>query len=380
MAQTFYLSLLAVDRSALDGLAERWKIIHRDIKGLGKRMHDEALTPLRDKGYWERAAAPYAWKMIDDIERQLESAVKVADAARRVVEDGVGDLKSAQKDLKDATRRAKEKGLHINTDGTLSPDVIDNVCKVELTDEEKNTIEAADREIAQILKRGGTADRNLAYSLMADIGLGQWFNSDPRLTDIDSTKQISEGAYNALDLAFHGKNPYPELSSDDPYSLGWDWVTGDGPRHRDYYYYGDEMTELIRSSESMEQLRLDTLEQWRSTGQPQGGVAYSISESGKLGALKKLITTDLPAIVTSDEDHLGEAFTGSYNLNYTVKGQDPDGSLVVEYTMKNNTSNESFLHYIGYYDWLEKFNREEGVFSSVDQKIVWTERIPAKEN
>ncbi|MGW6559319.1 hypothetical protein [Streptomyces hydrogenans] len=29
--------------------------------------------------------------------------------------------------------------------------------------------------------------------------------------------------------------------------------------------------------------------------------------------------------------------------------------------------------------WLEKFNREEGVFSSVDQKIVWTERIPAKE-
>lgn len=84
-------------------------------------------------------------------------------------------------------------------------------------------------------------------------------------------------------------------------------------------------------------------------------------------------------IVTGDEDHLGEAFTGSYNLNYTVKGQDPDGSLVVEYTMKNNTSNESFLHFIGYYDWLEKFNREEGVFSSVDQKIVWTERIPAKE-
>ncbi|MFF8287800.1 hypothetical protein ACF068_01045 [Streptomyces sp. NPDC016309] len=377
MAETFYLSLLAVDPLAVDGLADRWKSIHQDIKHLGKRMHDEVLTPLRDKGYWEGAAAPYAWKMIDDIERQLESAAKVADAARRVVEDGVGDLKSAQNDLKDATRRAKEKGLHINADGTLSPDVIHGVCKVELTDEEKKTIEAADREIAQILKRGVTADRNLAYSLMADIGLGQWFNSDPGLTDIDSTKKISEDAYNALDLALQGKEPYPGLSSHDPYSLGWDWVTGDGPRHRDYYY-GDEMTELIRSSESMEQLRLDTLEQWRSTGQPQGSVAYSISESGKLGALKKLITTDLPAIVTGNEDHLGEAFTGSYNLNYTVKGQDPDGSLVVEYALKNNTSNESLLHYIGYYDWLEKFNREEGVFSSVDQKIVWTERIPAK--
>ncbi|MER6909814.1 hypothetical protein AB0A81_33530, partial [Streptomyces flaveolus] len=70
---------------------------------------------------------------------------------------------------------------------------------------------------------------------------------------------------------------------------------------------------------------------------------------------------------------------GCQNLNYTVRGQDPDGSLVVEYTLKNNTSNASFLHYIGYYDWLEKTNREEGVFSSVDQKIIWTERIPAKE-
>ncbi|MEV5312645.1 MULTISPECIES: hypothetical protein [unclassified Streptomyces] len=377
MAETFYLSLLAVDLSTLDGLADRWETIHREIKGLAKRVHDEVLSPLRDKGYWEGAAAPYAWKMIDDIERQLESATKVADAARRVVEDGVGDLKSAQKDLKDAVRRAGEKGLHIRKDGTLSPDIIGNVCKVDLTDEERKTIKAADLEIGQILKRGVTADRNLAYSLMADIGLGQWFNSDPLLTDIDSTKKIGEAEYNALNLAFQNKDPYPGLSSDDPYSLGWDWVTGDGSRHREYYY-GDEMTELIRSSESMEQLRLDTLEQWRATGQPEGSVAYSISESGKLGAFKKLITTDLPAIVTGDEDHLGEAFTGSYNLNYTVKGQDPDGSVVVEYTLKNNTSNESFLHYVGYYDWLEKFNRDEGVFSSVDQKIVWTERIPAK--
>ncbi|MEU4259998.1 hypothetical protein AB0E11_07905 [Streptomyces fradiae] len=377
MAETFYLTLLSADLSALDGLADRWERIHRDIKGLGKRMHDEVLTPLRDKGYWEGAAAPYAWKMIDDVGRQLESAAKVANAARRVVEDGLGDLRAAQRDLRDATRRAKEKGLHIKADGTLSPDIVGNVCKLELTDEEKKTVEAADREIAEILKRGVTADRNLTYSLLADIGLGQWFNKEPGLTDIDSTKQIDEGTYNALVLALQGKDPYPGISSDDPYSLGWDWVTGDGPRHRDYHY-DDEMTELIRSSKSMEQLRLDTLEQWRSTGQPRGSVAYSISESGKLGAFKKLIDTDLPAIVTGDEDHLGEAFTGSYNLNYTVKGHDPDGSLVVEYTLKNNTSNESFLHYIGYYDWLEKFNREEGVFSSVNQRIVWTERIPAK--
>ncbi len=315
--------------------------------------------------------------MIDDIQRQLEDATKVADAVRRVVEDAVVDLKAAQKDLKDAVRRATAQGVHINTDGTLAPDVVGGACKAELTDKEQKAIETAEREIAQALKRGVTADRDLAYSLMADIGLGQWFNDDPKFRDIDSTKRIGEDEYNALNLAMQGKNPYPGLSSDDPYSLGWDWVTGDGARHREYHS-GDDMTELIRSSESMDKLRADTLDKFRGDGQPEGNVSYSISESGKLGALKKLVTTDLPAIVTGDEDHLGEAFTGSYNLHYTVKGQEPDGSLVVEYKLHNNTSNESFLHYVGYYDWLEKFNRDDGVFSSVDQEIVWTERIPAK--
>ncbi|QHA05206.1 hypothetical protein GQF42_19610 [Streptomyces broussonetiae] len=378
MADSFHQALMTADLTVLDKLADRWDSIHTSIKGLGKRLHDEVLTPLRDKGYWEGAAAPYAWKMIDDIQRQLEHATSVADASRRVIEDAVGDLKSAQKDLKDAVRRATDKGLYIQSDGTPAPDVTGGVCKANPTKDDKKDIEAARHEIAEILKRGVTADRNLAFSLMADIGLGPWFNDRPGFTDIDSTGRIGEDEYNALDLAMQGKNPYPASSSDDPYSLGWDWVTGDGPRHREYFS-GDRMTELIRSSESMQKLRVDTLQQWRSTGQPEGDVAYSISSGGKVGALEKLITTDLPAIVTGDKAHLGEAFTGSYNLHYDVKGEDPDGSVVVEYTLHNTTSNESFLHYIGYYDWLKETNRDHGVFSSEDQKIVWTERIPAKE-
>ncbi|MFI5670871.1 hypothetical protein [Streptomyces sp. NPDC051704] len=78
-----------------------------------------------------------------------------------------------------------------------------------------------------------------------------------------------------------------------------------------------------------------------------------------------------------DREHLGEAFMGSYSVNYDVKGQDPDGSLVVKYTLNNDTSNESFLHFVGYYDWLEKTNKKDGTFSTVSQTITWTERIPA---
>ncbi|MDX3343563.1 MULTISPECIES: hypothetical protein [Streptomyces] len=377
MDKTFYGELLSTDLTALDGLATRWKSIHGSIKGLSKRMHDEVLVPLRNKGYWEGAAAPYAWKMIDDIERQLEYAAKVADSSCKVVDDAVGELKVVQRDLKDAVRRAREKGMYIGSDGAVSTSVVDGECRVEVEEKDAKEIEAAQLEITTLVQRGTAADRNLAFTLASNVGLGQWFNEKPRFTDIDSTHRIGHGEYNALNLAMQGKDPYPATSSDDPYSLGWDWVTGDGPRHRDYYS-GDEMTELIRSSVSMEQLRNDTVAEWRTKGLTEGDVAYSISESGKLGALKKLVTTDLPAIVTGDEKHLGEAFMGSYNLHYTVKGEDPDGSLVVEYSLKNNTSNESFLHFIGYYEWLEKLNREDGAFSSVDQKIVWTERIPAE--
>ncbi|MFI1101052.1 hypothetical protein [Streptomyces melanogenes] len=374
---SFYREILDTDLGPLQKLADQWRTTHTELAKLPKRVHDDVLTPLRDKGYWEGAAAPYAWRMIDDVERQIEAAAKVAQAAVGVLDDALGDLKAVQKDLKDAVRRALERGLYIDKDGVVSPDMVNGVCKVvEKGSADAKAIEDAQREIVDIVKRGIVADRNLAFSLMSDVGLGDWFNTAPQHNNIDTTNTISQADYNALDLAMQGKDPYPLRQGDDPYSLGVDWVTGSGPREREYHE-GDRMTELIKSSVSMEQLRADTLANWRKDGGDEGTVSYSISKGGKLGAVEKLLLTDLPAIATGDEDHLGEAFVGSYSLDYTVKGQDPDGSLVVEYTLKNKTSNESFLHYVGYYDWLKKVNRDDGVFSTVGQHMTWTERIPA---
>ncbi|GGP37078.1 hypothetical protein [Streptomyces melanogenes] len=374
---SFYREILDTDLGPLQKLADQWRTTHTDLAKLPKRVHDDVLTPLRDKGYWEGAAAPYAWRMIDDVERQIDAAAKVAEAAVGVLDDALGDLKAVQKDLKDAVRRALERGLYIDKDGVVSPDIVNGVCKVvEKGSADAKAIEDAQREIVDIVKRGIVADRNLAFSLMSDVGLGDWFNTAPQHKNIDTTNTISQADYNAYDLAMQGKDPHPFRQSDDPYSLGLDWVTGSGPRDREYHD-GDRMTELIKSSVSMEQLRADTLANWRKDGSDEGTVSYSISKGGKLGALGKLVFTDLPAIATGDEDHLGEAFVGSYSLDYTVKGQDPDGSLVVEYTLKNKTSNESFLHYVGYYDWLKKVNRDDGVFSTVGQHMTWTERIPA---
>ncbi|MFG3366486.1 hypothetical protein ACGF0K_16070 [Streptomyces sp. NPDC048156] len=374
----FYREFMDADITGLDSLADQLSTLHKDIKGLPQRVHGEVLVPLRNKGYWEGAAAPYAWRMIDDMQRQIDAADKVVEAMRGVVEDAVGEVKAVRRDLAAAVKRVTDKGMHVDRNGDVSPDIIDGICKpIEKDSEDERAIKAAQREIAHLCGRAVAADRNLAFSLMSDVGLGEWFNDKPQHTNIDTTDKIGEAEYNALGRAMQGKDPYPLTQGDSPYSLGGNWVTGEGSRDKEFAA-GDKMTELIRSSESMKQLRLDTLHKWQTDGSDSGAVHYSISESGKLGAFEKLVTTDIPAIVTNDKDHLGEAFVGSYSLGYDVKGEDPDGSLVVEYTLDNSTSNASFLHYVGYYDWLEKTNRESGPFSSVDQKIVWTERIPAQ--
>ncbi|MFD8979739.1 hypothetical protein [Streptomyces sp. NPDC059564] len=374
---TFYQEILETDLGPLEKLATQWRTTHDALTKLPKRVHDEMLTPLRDKGYWEGAAAPYAWRMIDDIERQLEAAAKVTKAAIGVLDDALGEFKAVKKDLEDAVRRARESGVLVEASGVAATTVFNGQCKViEKDSAEAKAIEGAQKEINGIVRRGIAADRNLAFALMSDVGLGQWFNTSPGHSSIDTTNTISQADYNAFNLAMQGKDPYPAEQREGAYALGWDYGTGSGPRSREYHD-GDKMTELIKASVSMEQLRADTLAEWRDKGTQEGTVSYSISKDGKIGALKKLITTDLPAILTDDEEHLGEAFVGSYSLGYNVKGQDPDGSLVVEYTLENSTSNESLLHYVGYYDWLKKTNREEGLLSTIDQTITWTERLPA---
>lgn len=143
------------------------------------------------------------------------------------------------------------------------------------------------------------------------------------------------------------------------------------------------MADRVQSMESMKDIRRQTVEQWEATGEKEGSAAFSISESGKIGAAKKLIGEDLPAIVTNDPDHLGEAFMGSYNVKYDIRGTDPDGSLVVQYTLDNTTSSESALHFIGYYDWLRHAETLDGpMMSAVSQTVTyrthpWDESVNA---
>lgn len=177
---------------------------------------------------------------------------------------------------------------------------------------------------------------------------------------------LSDGEYNAFARVLQGKDLYPCIKDEGPYDLGLDWVTGNGPREREYSRRRDDRGDPVQREHAA-----------AASGHPHR-VARTGQDRRHRQLLdlrrrpgKKLVLTYVPAIVTADDDHLGEAFVGSYSLGYRVQGQDPDGTLVVEYTLDNSTSNESFLHYVGYYDWLENFNRDEGALSTVGQEIKW---------
>lgn len=116
----FYRELLDTDFSVLDDLADKWREAHTKTEKLPKRMMDEVFKPLRDKGYWEGAAAPFAWTLIDDIAGQLKAANKVAKALSGVLDDAVADLKIIRRDLQAAVQRALDKGLAVNGKGEVS--------------------------------------------------------------------------------------------------------------------------------------------------------------------------------------------------------------------------------------------------------------------
>ncbi|MFF5127340.1 hypothetical protein ACFY41_10510 [Streptomyces syringium] len=368
---SFYEELMRADFSGLEKLAEKWEAVHREIEGLPKRMGDEVLKPLRDKGYWEGAAAPHAWSQIDDIQRQLVSAAKVSAAVAKVIRDGAGELKAAQRDLKGAVERARSKDLEVDGKGVVSTKRGNDAHAVQAMDD-------AQDEIIEIVRRGFLADENLSISLMADVGVGSGFNNaGPQLTDINHTSTLGVSGYNAISLDLREKDPYPHRRDEHPITLGLAWLGGSGKRDLNYTN-GDALTELIRRSPSMERNRQEVLKAWQEKGEGAGRQAFSIAEDGYIGAGKKLLTEDLPAVVKNDKKGLGEAFVGSYTVQYEIKGAKPDGTLIVNYSMSNTTSVASLMHYVGYHSWMDNLNPKRGLpASNMTQNIQWTEEMPA---
>ncbi|MFF5423296.1 MULTISPECIES: hypothetical protein [unclassified Streptomyces] len=366
-----YADLIGSDFGKLTTLSVTWAQVSKDIDGLARRMRDEVLKALKDKGYWEGMAAPYAWAQIDDIERQLAAAAKVAKAMEAAVKDGAEELKAIQKELKDAVARARSKGMRVGRDGAVSKVVSDGGPG---KDEQKEVDEAQD-EINDILRRGSLVDQRLALTVQNNIGIDRWFNKGSVRSDINHTGDIGLDRINALERDQQGWEANPERNDTTPRGLLSDWITGTG-RDDQHFTMGDKFTEQLRQSDSMKDIRADTIKEWEN-GNGTGRVKHKISSDGFLTQVGTY-AQDMAGLSGIDnlwggDTNEAQSLLGSYDVDYEVKGVDEDGQLVVQYTLTNDTDMESFLP--GYPKWQEKLNHEHGPGRDIEETITWTERL-----
>ncbi|GAA2336178.1 hypothetical protein [Streptomyces cuspidosporus] len=368
---TFYQEFRSADFGGLDTLATKWQGVHDKIKDLDDKIRDEVLKPLRDKGYWEGMAAPYAWTQIDDIQRQVTAAATVADGVRRAIEDGAGELRAAQKRLNEVVREFGEQGMYVNPEKAQV--VLAEGCTPENYDaDDVKKVNAAQTRLNTILRKAFEADQNLAITLMDNVGLEQWFNTGNVRTDINHTSGISTDRYDTLGRDMDGLDPFPSTNHLTPRTLATNWVAGTGDDHYTFSQH-DPFVEQVRKSESMDGIRSQTLAGWQA-GKGEGKLAYQLKDKSLVGTFLEDAAgmSGLDNLWGGDTNE-AQSLLGSYNVDYVVKGTDPDGKLVVQYTLHNDTDMESFLP--GYSGWQQRFNHDSGPAADIKETMVWTERL-----
>ncbi|MFI0773964.1 hypothetical protein [Streptomyces sp. NPDC021212] len=377
--EDFYQDFSTADFAALDTLATKWKGVHEKIKNLDDKIHDEVLKPLRDKGYWEGMAAPYAWAQIDDIQRQATAAAKVVDAVRRSIEDGAGELKAIQKRLHEAVKGFGEEGMYV---GPKAKVILGSACDVQenLSDKEGKKLDAAQKKLDLILRDAFEADQNLSVTLMDNIGTDLWFNTKKLRTDINHTGGISTDRFDEIGRELNGLDPTPGKNHLTPRTLLANWVAGTGD---DQYQFSqhDPFVKQLRESESMSKIRSETVEAWNG-GHAEGRLHHRIAGKSFLGQVGTY-AGDMAGLSGIDnlwggDTNEAQSLLGSYDIDYEVKGTDADGKLIVQYTVKNDTNMESFMP--GYQKWQEGFNHDSGPTADIKERMVWTERIDPAEH
>jgi RHS repeat-associated protein len=167
-----------------------------------------------------------------------------------------------------------------------------------------------------------------------------------------------------------------------PFQVGWEWMTGTGPRHRDFTN-GDYFTELLKQHSHIEELR-DIIRHNIAHGRPLAG-----SDPYQLGGIKGvgLYIKDYSTLLTGGlTGNLAVTYLGSYDLTWQVTGISGNNANVT-YTVTNSSTIESATHppVIGYTSWWNKhigklLNKvfSKGPLSKTTQKFKWKETIKWK--
>ena len=166
-----------------------------------------------------------------------------------------------------------------------------------------------------------------------------------------------------------------------PWQVGWEWLTGNGPRHRDFTN-GDYFTKLLQQHSHVQDTRNTIATNIMNDGPLQGNSPYSLG--GPSGVIKYL--KDYSTLLTlGTTGNLAVTYLGSYDLQWTVLDVNKaNNTAKVNFVVTNSSTIQSATHppLIGYTDWwsnnignpLNKvFNT--GPLSKTTQTFNWTEII-----
>lgn len=167
-----------------------------------------------------------------------------------------------------------------------------------------------------------------------------------------------------------------------PFELGVEWLTGIGPRHRDFKD-GDSFTELLRQHEHIQQAKQRIKEDIRLKKiviDQEYTDHYQLNGVQGVGLYLKDYSTLATGGLTGN---LAVTFLGSYRMKYTITEITPTKAKVV-FVVTNSSSMQSASRppVIGYLDvWKntvgKKINEsfETGWGSTTTQTITWYEEI-----
>ena len=161
-----------------------------------------------------------------------------------------------------------------------------------------------------------------------------------------------------------------------PWEVGWEWLTGTGPRHRDFTN-GDYFTEMLRQHNHVAETRVKAAK-GIVNGVYVGDNGYDLSGIQGVGKYLKDYSTLLTGGQTGN---IAVTYLGSYNLHWEVLDVD-NNMATIEFTVKNSSTMQSASRppVLGYTKawkntagtWINN-QFSSGPMSKTSQTFKWTE-------
>jgi hypothetical protein len=164
-----------------------------------------------------------------------------------------------------------------------------------------------------------------------------------------------------------------------PWNVGWEWLTGTGPRSRTFYG-GDYFTELLRQHGHINDTRNMMINDFRNGNFSSGERNYGLNGWDGIGKYIGDYSTLATGGMTGN---LAVTYLGSYDLKYEVLSTNKNPALV-QFTVTNTSHAASAVRppVVGYWPvWQNHigpfinslFNR--GPMSPTKQTFIWNETI-----